>query len=176
MQHQNETKTCQNCKTDFLIEPDDFAFYDKIKVPSPTFCPECRMMRRFVYRNERKLFKVKDYFNGKNIFSLYPEEANRKVVTQDEWFSDYWTADDYARDFDFSRDLFTQLFELAKDVPVSALNVKMMLNSDYCGNASALKNCYLLFNSNNTENSLYGSSVDNCRDCVDNTVLTNCER
>ena len=175
-QHQNETKTCQNCKTDFIIEIDDFAFYDKIKVPPPTFCPECRMMRRFVYRNERKLFKVKDYFSEKIIFSLYPEEANRKVVTQDEWFSDSWTADDYARDFDFSRDFFTQLFELDKDIPIYALNVKMMSNSDYCGNASALKNCYLLFNSSHTENSLYGSSVDNCRDCVDNTVLTNCER
>ena len=32
-----ETKSCQNCKNDFIIEPDDFAFYDKIKVPPPTF-------------------------------------------------------------------------------------------------------------------------------------------
>jgi len=33
-----ETKQCQNCKKDFTIEPDDFAFYEKIKVPTPTFC------------------------------------------------------------------------------------------------------------------------------------------
>ena len=32
-------KICQNCKQNFTIEPEDFTFYDKIKVPSPTFCP-----------------------------------------------------------------------------------------------------------------------------------------
>jgi len=28
-------RICQNCKTDFTIEPGDFVFYEKIKVPSP---------------------------------------------------------------------------------------------------------------------------------------------
>lgn len=27
-----EIKICQNCQKDFVIEPDDFAFYAKIKV------------------------------------------------------------------------------------------------------------------------------------------------
>lgn len=27
----SETKNCQNCKSDFIIEPDDFSFYEKIK-------------------------------------------------------------------------------------------------------------------------------------------------
>ncbi|KKT07962.1 MAG: hypothetical protein UV85_C0003G0087 [Candidatus Nomurabacteria bacterium GW2011_GWB1_43_19] len=30
-----EIKTCQNCKKDFMIEPEDFNFYEKIKVPPP---------------------------------------------------------------------------------------------------------------------------------------------
>ncbi|MFA6585673.1 MAG: cytochrome C551 [Candidatus Paceibacterota bacterium] len=42
----SEIKTCQNCKKDFTIEPEDFNFYEKINVPPPTFCPECRMVRR----------------------------------------------------------------------------------------------------------------------------------
>ena len=33
-----ETKNCQNCKKDFTIESEDFAFYEKIKVPPPTWC------------------------------------------------------------------------------------------------------------------------------------------
>jgi len=53
----SETKNCQNCKKDFVIEPDDFAFYEKIKVPPPTFCPECRLMRRYAWRNERVLYR-----------------------------------------------------------------------------------------------------------------------
>ena len=43
----SETRNCQNCKKDFIIEPDDFSFYEKIKVPAPTFCPECRMVMSF---------------------------------------------------------------------------------------------------------------------------------
>ncbi len=46
-----ETKTCQNCKKEFQIEPEDFAFYEKINVPPPTFCPECRMIRRMMFLN-----------------------------------------------------------------------------------------------------------------------------
>jgi len=30
-----ETRNCQNCKKDFIIELDDFGFYEKIKVPIP---------------------------------------------------------------------------------------------------------------------------------------------
>jgi len=47
-----ETKTCQNCKIEFVIEKEDFNFYEKIKVPPPTWCPECRMIRRMTWRNE----------------------------------------------------------------------------------------------------------------------------
>ncbi len=167
---------CQNCKQEFVIDQDDQDFYARIKVPHPTFCPECRMVRRVVFRNERKLFRVENAFTGKPIFSLYPPQAGRKVITQEEWFGDSWSAEEYARDYDFSRPFFTQLFGLDKEVPIYNLNVRQMERSDYCGNASQLKDCYLLFNSNNTENSLYGNAVDRCRDCVDNSALGDCER
>jgi len=51
-----EKRMCQNCKREFTITPDDFAFYSKIKVPPPTFCPDCRLQRRMTFRNERSLF------------------------------------------------------------------------------------------------------------------------
>jgi hypothetical protein len=34
---QSETKNCQNCQKEFTIEPDDFGFYEKIKVPERKF-------------------------------------------------------------------------------------------------------------------------------------------
>ena len=46
-----QTKSCQNCKKDFTIETEDFNFYEKMKVPPPTWCPECRMIRRFSFQN-----------------------------------------------------------------------------------------------------------------------------
>lgn len=171
-----ENKNCVQCKKEFLILEDDKSFYEKMKVPIPTFCPECRMIRRFAYRNERKLFKVKDAFTGEIIFSLYPQESGRKVITQEAWFSDSWDAMDYGKDYDFSRPFFEQLFELDREVPIYALNDTAMIRSGYCANASYLKDCYLLFNSNRTENSLYGSAVDRCKDCVDTTSLGDCER
>lgn len=171
-----QTNTCQNCKTEFHIDADAQAFYSKMKVPSPTFCPSCRWQRRAAYRNDHKLFRVPDAFTSETIFSLFPPEAGLKVVTQEEWYADTWSALDYGRDYDFSRNFFEQLFELHKEVPVYALNVKQMIDSPYSANASYLKNCYLLFNSNTDEDCLYGNSVDVCRDCVDNSHINHSER
>lgn len=66
-----QTKQCQNCKQDFMIMPEDFEFYEKIKVSSPTFCPECRMQRRLAFRNERALFRRKCDLCGKDMISMY---------------------------------------------------------------------------------------------------------
>ena len=56
---EKETKQCQNCKSEFTIEPEDFVFYEKMKVPAPTWCSRCRLIRRMAYRNERTLYKRK---------------------------------------------------------------------------------------------------------------------
>ena len=171
-----ETKNCQNCKQDFIIEPDDFSFYEKMKVPPPTFCPLCRAQRRFSYRNERKLFRVKDAVTFKDIFSLYPLESKRKVITSDEWYGDGWDALESGREYDFSRTFFDQLFELDKDVPVLNLNVSQMVQSDYCANAADLKNCYLVFAAQTSEDCTYGTVVDQSRDCIDNSHINHSER
>ena len=52
-----ETRNCRSCKKQFVIEPDDFAFYETIHVPAPTRCPECRLMRRMSFRNEITFYK-----------------------------------------------------------------------------------------------------------------------
>lgn len=53
----SEQRTCQNCKSSFTIDPEDFAFYERIEVPPPTFRVECQEERRIAYRNERALYK-----------------------------------------------------------------------------------------------------------------------
>ncbi|HCY17933.1 MAG: hypothetical protein UR62_C0022G0005 [Candidatus Nomurabacteria bacterium GW2011_GWF2_35_12] len=176
MEYQNETKNCQNCKKDFTIEPEDFKFYEKMKVSPPTFCPFCRMQRRFIHRNERKLFKVEDIFTGQGIFSLYPAESGRKIITQEEWNGDSWDAMEYACDIDFSKPFLEQILELEKKVPIFNLNVEFMIDSPYSGNATGLKNCYLCFNSNHSEDCMYGNAVDQCKDCIDNSHISHSER
>ena len=166
-----ETRNCQNCKASFTIDSEDFNFYAKMQVPAPTFCPLCRAERRLAVRNERRLFKVKDAFTGKDIFSLYPSEGGSKSVTEEEWFNDDWDAMSYGREYDFSKPFFEQILELKKEVPVFSLRVEFMVNSPYSANATALKNAYLLFNSNNSEDCMYGNATDFSKDCVDNSHI-----
>ena len=171
-----ETRTCQNCKQSFTIEPDDFAFYEKIQVPPPTFCWQCRFRRRCAYRNERSLKKNKSAKSGKDIFTLYPPQAGLTLYTQEEWYADDWDQMATGRDYDFSRPFFYQLFELFKVAPIFCRNVVQCVNSDYCANASYLKNCYLMFQISNTEDSAYGNAVDYSKNCYDNSNCSKCER
>src|SRR3989338_8546591 len=145
-----ESRNCQNCKNPFAIEPEDFAFYDKIKVPPPTWCPECRLKRRMLFRNERTLYKRKCDFTGEEIFSGYSPDNKAKVYKNEIWFSDKWDPMDYGRGYDFSRTFFEQFKELFDVVPRPARSFLGCVNSDYCNNVSNLKNCYLLFDSDSS--------------------------
>ena len=163
----SEIKNCQNCKKDFTIESDDFSFYEKIKVPTPTWCPECRFQRRCLFRNERKLFRNKDAITGKSILSLYPPEACFPIYEDNYWVGDEWDPFLYGIDFDRSRPFLAQLLELSQKVPRPRSDAVNMVRSEYSANAADLKDCYLLFNSNDTQDSIYGNAVDSSRNCID---------
>jgi len=73
----SEVKNCQNCKKDFTVEPEDFKFYEKIRVPPPTFCPYCRMIRRMTFANLSSFYKRPCEKCGKQTICLYaPENPN----------------------------------------------------------------------------------------------------
>src|SRR3989344_1346323 len=174
---QTETKNCQNCKKDFVIEPDDFSFYERIKVPPPTWCPDCRFKRRALFRNERKLFRSKDAMHGEPIVTFWPPELGFAVYAdKDYWNQDLWDPLGYGQDFDPTRPFLAQVHELFKKVPKMAKLAINLVNSEYSGNADDLKNCYLMFNSNHTEDSAYGNGVDFSRNCYDNSHVQKSER
>ena len=141
-----QIKACQNCKQEFVIESDDFEFYEKIKVPQPTFCSECRFQRRIAFRNERKLFRNVNARSGNKILTLYPPESGITVYTDEDFRSDKWDPIEYGRDYDFNRPFFEQFNELLHKVPLKNLNVVNGVNSDYSNNFTDPKNCYLCFN------------------------------
>ncbi len=162
-----ETKTCQNCKQDFIIDQEDRNFYERMKVPAPTFCPLCRVQRRLSFRNERGLYKRVSDFSGKEIFSMYSTDSPVKVYERDVWLSDQWDPIDYGRDIDWSRPFLEQMYELMLEVPFKANNVIRGSNSDYSNNATDPKNCYLVFNTTSPEDSMYCNGINFTRDCVD---------
>src|SRR3990167_7917455 len=74
-----QNKTCQNCKSQFVIEPEDFDFYKKISVPPPTWCPECRQRHRYAWRNERVLYRRNCDLCGKSTVTIYSPNKPYKV-------------------------------------------------------------------------------------------------
>jgi hypothetical protein len=172
---ETETKICQNCKQEFRIEPEDFAFYKKIKVPPPTWCWLCRTQRRLAFRNERFLYKRQSDFSEKEIFCMYPPASKVRVYENNIWFSDKWEPMEYGQEVDFSRPFLAQLLELFKKVPLFALSVLYGVNSDYSNNFTGYKNCYLVFNGNYSEDCMYGVGIHYAKNSIDNSYLYHCE-
>ncbi len=173
----SEEKQCQNCKQKFAIEPEDFDFYEKINVPPPTFCPDCRLQRRLVFRNELSLYKRKCDLCQKEIISMFRPDAPFTVYCPPCWYSDKWDPLSYGVDYDPSRPFLQQFYELMGRVPLNALNnfYDTLVNSDYTNFVSYLKNCYLLFNSDYNENCFYGVEIESSKDCYNNLAINSCE-
>jgi len=173
----SEKKNCQNCKKDFIIERDDFSFYEKMKVPPPTFCPECRMMRRMTWRNERSFYKRNCDLNKESIISVFSPDKPYKVYSSKAWWGDNWDGADYGVDYNFDNNFFSQFDSLLKKVPLMNLYglYTTVINSDYTNMVSNLKNSYMVTYADFSENCVYGSFVNNCKDCVDNSMINKCE-
>ncbi len=170
----SRTKTCQNCKTQFTIEPDDFVFYERIKVPPPTFCPECRLQRRMVWRNEHFLFRKKDIF-GKEIFSMFPPESEVRILDAHEWMKDTWDQYQSSREYDWNRPFFEQFQSLLKEAPLPSRSVINLVNSEYSNNATDIKNCYLVFGATKVEDSYYSDNLTNSKSCFDSSSMVSSE-
>jgi hypothetical protein len=183
-----ETKICQNCKQSFVIEPDDFAFYEKIKVPPPTFCPECRYQRRLMVRNERNFYKRECGLCKKSIISMYSTDKPFPVYCTDCWWGDAWDPMQHGASYDWSKPFFVQMREIQDKIPRPSLRATNCKNSDYCNYTADVKDSYLCFGSIEIENCLYGSPYESkycvdtylareseyCYECADCEKLSNC--
>jgi len=162
MSNNNENRICQNCRGQFTIEQEDFNFYEKIKVPPPTFCPECRMIRRMAWRNDITFYNRNCHLCGKEIISLYHKEKPYTVYCNKCWWSDKWDPIKYGRDFDFSKSFFEQFRELQNEVPLPSLfndDGIGSVNCEYTENVTFAKNCYMVSMSWFAKDCLYGYSV-----------------
>lgn len=170
-----ETRQCQNCKQPFTIEPDDFAFYEHMAVPPPTFCPQCRFQRRMSWRNGWHLFKKKEILKGEEIFSFFPQKNQIPIFERDYWFSDAWDPLEYGQDYDFSRPFFEQFKEFLKKVPEPAHSSLNLVNCRYCMNIADAKNCYLVRAATFTEDSAYVIWDHGSKQCMDSHMTDHCD-
>jgi len=158
---------CQNCAQQFNITDEDKKFYKKMDVPEPTFCPQCRLIRRLNWRNERALYKRSCDSCKKNIIAMYPEEAPFPVYCRSCWYSDKWDSAEYGQDYDFDKSFFKQFRSLMLKVPRIALQVDNCVGCDFANQILDSKNCYLITSGSDNEDCLYTHRLMHSRDVVD---------
>jgi hypothetical protein len=167
-----ETKICQNCKKDFIIEPDDFSFYEKIKVPAPTWCPECRMIRRMSFQNTWNISWINCEKCGERVISRHLSGlAKIKVYCQKCWWADDWDGTEHSMDYDSSRTFFSQINDLIEKTPHASTNTSFLSNKncDYTNGIGWSKDCYLTFWADYCDNVYYSSMLNNLKhssDCL----------
>ncbi|HBY74141.1 MAG TPA: hypothetical protein DEG44_05665 [Candidatus Kerfeldbacteria bacterium] len=169
------TKQCRQCSKSFKLEQWDLDFYQRIAVPQPSLCPDCRQQRRLTYRNERKLYQDQCDLCQRQMISLYSTDSPYTVYCQDCWWSDRWNPLDYARDYNPTRSFFEQWHELQLAVPRIALFNLHSTNSEYTNHSVRNKNCYMGVAMGECEDSLYGHWVLKSKNCVDNLYCEQCE-
>lgn len=172
MEEKIQKKKCNRCENNFELDQDDFSFYEKMKVPAPNVCPDCRFKMRAQWRNETGLYSGRKCdLCSKNILSMYNPRLQYKVYCGDCYRGDNWDAKDYAKDYDFSRTFLEQLKELFSETPKANLYMTFssgpIINSEYINNAGGAKNCYFLFNGGPAEDTIYSRGVRDAKESGD---------
>ena len=160
-------RVCRFSGEKFYVRPEDIAFYTKIRVPLPTLSPKERIRLFLSFWNSYHLFNGVSAFSGKKIITQYPPDTPYKIYEHRHWFGGDWNASEYGQGYDLSKDFFEQFKKLQLNVPRPNLFVDgTSTNSDYTNDSVHLKDCYLVFNSINSENCHYSICM-NAKDCVD---------
>ncbi|MFH1537164.1 MAG: zinc-ribbon domain containing protein [Patescibacteria group bacterium] len=168
---------CENCNQLFIIDNQEKKFYQEKNISIPKLCPDCRQQRRMAFRNERKLYKRSCDLCQKNILSIFSPGKDLIVYCLECYWSDKWSAKNFAQEFDFDKPFLDQLGELRKKVPQMAL-YSLTQTSDNCAFTNDIircKNCYLVFDGEQAEHSMYGETFYKINECLDFYYLLKCE-
>lgn len=170
------TKQCTHCGTDFVVEPEDQAFYDRINVPPPVRCPRCRLTRRLMWRNTKTLYKDSCDLCSKAIVSMYAPEKTLTVYCRECWHSDSWDPMSYGKTYDPARPFLDQYRELLQKVPRIALfQIRNTVDSDYANFTIGGRNLYLTYSAVEDEYCYYSYYIDYSRECFDCFNVTHSE-
>jgi len=164
-------KICKTCEKEFEIRDEDLIFYEQMKTAPPLYCPDCRMARRLVFRNERTFYKRLCDLCKKDMVSVYTADSNYKVYCHDCWWSDNWDPKSYAMDYDFNKPFFSQFKELEQKVPKLGIMISNNIRSDYTNGSAENKDCYLIFAADFNEDCMYSRLLQRDKFCVDCAFL-----
>jgi len=166
---EREVKICKNCDSSFEIKSEDFSFYERMKVPIPTWCKDCRAERRFSFINVFNLYKRNCAKCGESTLSVFSEDKTLIIYCNHCWWGDSWDGLQYGASYDPSRNFFLQLHELFLSTPWQALDNAHSTNknSKYVNSAAYQKDCYMNFWADFCENVFYSGYENHLKDSVD---------
>ncbi|KKT01682.1 MAG: hypothetical protein UV80_C0010G0027 [Candidatus Peregrinibacteria bacterium GW2011_GWF2_43_17] len=160
--------TCQNCQLEFVTSEDDLAYYNKLQVPPPKWCPSCREMRRMAWCNEMYLYPNTCKLCGKKIVAQFGSSNPRPAYCIQCWWSDKWDPLAYGRVIDWTKPFLEQFHELELTIPHCCVSIDTSaVNSEYTHYAGQEKNCYMIFHATFAEDCYYGYGIKKAKDCID---------
>ena len=167
-----ETRQCNKCKQNFTLKEDDFSFYEKMKVPAPNVCPDCRFKMRAMWRNEMSLYTGQTCgLCEKRLLSMYNPKFNRIIYCYECHNSDSWDSRNYAKEYDPNKSFFEQFQNILLEVPKKNTSIDSssgpVINSEYANMAGGMKNCYMNFNGGKGEEMIYCRGVMSSREIGD---------
>ncbi|KKP32973.1 MAG: hypothetical protein A2312_02370 [Candidatus Staskawiczbacteria bacterium RIFOXYB2_FULL_32_9] len=170
------TKQCEKCNKSFDILADDIPFYEKMDLPMPTMCPECRFKYLLAFWVNGKFRITKSALSGKTIITVLSESVLFPIYDRSEFVSDAWEPLSYGKDYDASYPFIDQLVELQSKVPhphqVGAKNT----NCDWADDVWESKDQYLTRSVGWSESNIYGYRLVRCKNSVDLTFCFDLER
>lgn len=159
---------CVQCQQSFAVTDNDQAFYQRIGVPTPTKCPQCRFQLRMSFRNERFLYQRECALCHQPTLSQYSSDKPYTIYCRTCWWSDQWDPLEYGKTIDWSKPFFPQFAAIKKAVPrIGLLNDADSENSDFCHRVNRMKNCYMVYDAVDNEDCLYGSGMYGNKDSID---------
>ncbi len=161
-------KACSQCQQPFFVTEQDQAFYQRIGVPTPTKCPNCRLKLRLAFWPFGRFHQRADSLTGKPLISVFSSTARFPVTDRNNWYSDTWEAP--SKTFDVRRPFFDQLKELQEVTPhFHMLGDDKNVNCDYCDDVWSCRDCYYSRSMYKVEQSYYVYRLIESRDCLDCT-------
>lgn len=169
-------KSCRRCAQPFKITPKDLTFYEKVKVPVPALCADCRQQIRLLWRNERVLYNRTCDLTGEKMISFYAADSPYKVYAPKVWWSDRWDPLQYGRKYDFNRPFFEQFNDLLRETPHMGIMISdKNENSDYCPYSVGFKNSYMCVSGVYSESLYYCFWTHDSAYCMDCYACHRCE-
>lgn len=178
-----EIKICKNrwCKKEYEVSSDDLAHIKLLGLEKfPDECTSCRHVNRAIFTPGFELHKRNSSLSGKQIFSIYNEDAPFPVYSIEEWYSESWDGKDFGVELDFSKPFFEQYQVLFNRVPKCSNNVLKCDNSDISIHAINSKNVFYSSTVKTSRDVLYSTAITNgdnildCLRCFDCTYLYSC--